>query len=255
VYGSPESELGHALNLSALIEAIGTRRAETNFVFVDACRGLFEKQLDLSKNTGLTPLDIAVGAQPLRRTLKTFYGAAPDDKAWTLPASEVFQHGTVFSKSLLRALRGEALDLDDDGRFAVMANRLLEKTARLVGETARAMQAEYAMSIKQVPEGVGTLRDVPFHVPETVIVDLEIELSPARHAPVAEAHLFSVKRPDDPQHDREVALDPHPAHLQVSSGKYQLQVYNVPGAPERFRRTRNHIVIPETSHWRFEIDG
>jgi len=233
-FGSSGGLLAHALNLSALIDAMGTKRAETNFVFVDACRSPFEDQIAVGTTSGVTPLDVRAGAPRLRKMLKIFYGAAPDDRAWTLHKSEIFEHGTVFSKCLMRALRGEALDLDDDGQLGVLANRLVEKTARLVGETAASLSAEYRLSIRQAPEGVGSIADIAFHVPETVMVDLEVELDPADLAKVAEANLFKLKRPDQPKHDRELPLDSHPAHLQVSSGKYQLHVNNRPRPCEHF---------------------
>jgi hypothetical protein len=248
-FGLPGSLLADALNLSALIDAMGTKKAHTNFVFVDACRSPFD-QIEGGGMRGVTPLDVPVNAPRLRKVLKLFYGAAPEDRAWTLPADQTFEHGTIFSKALLRALRRDALELDDDGQLAVTANRLVQKTAMLVGNTAALLRAdEYQRSITQAPEGVGSIADIAFHVPQAVNVDLKIEIDPEDLAAAVQASLYKLNRPDEIKYDRDLSFVPHPAHLEVASGKYQLNVYRPP-----FHTVRNRVVIPDDPHWRFEID-
>ena len=76
-FGSPGGALAHALNLGFLIEAMGTKRAHANFVFVDACRRTIEEQIAFSMTTGICPLDACAGAPRLRNTLGICHGARP----------------------------------------------------------------------------------------------------------------------------------------------------------------------------------
>jgi hypothetical protein len=253
-HGKAGGALAHALNIDFVQRAMSARRARTNFYFVDACRFPIRGHREGVGTSGVEGMTARTDDPRVRTAYKVFYGAAPDQSAWTLPEDEVLEHGTVFAKVLIRALNTDAADLDDEGRLCVDADRLTAGLARGVEAEARAMAQEYGKAIAGSAEGVGTSGYVPFHWPKRVPVELEIELDPATAAAEAEALLLTIKRAATAVDPRPVKLDPHPTRLTVDSGKYRLQLNNVPRTPQRFFASEDFMVLPSATHWRVEVE-
>jgi hypothetical protein len=251
-FGAPPRGLNDALDLSFVMRGMATRAAKANFFFLDACRNTIkEQQQQEGGPLALRPF-VATG-DPYRPIYKVIPGAAPHRAAWTLPDEQVHEHGTVFSKSLLSALRGGALDLDPAGQFGITMDHLLEATSTNIEREAAYLSAEYGADIRGSTQGIGTIGDVLFHSPGSVDVPLEIELHPAIAARFGEAELFKVE-PGRTRFDRPVPLSPHPVRITVPSGVYRLHVKSRPPPPPTFNEMQDWIVRPATPYWKVPLN-
>jgi hypothetical protein len=247
-FGEPDAPFSHALDLQYVMDAMSKRKAHANFIFVDACRNTIEAQKD-HVFTGIQNITLNKTAAVLRKVLKVCYGAAPDKSAWTSSDDDILQYGTIFLKALLNALNKGAVELDQEGRLCVMANRLTSETARGVRTEARFLSQTYAQEMLGSGDGVGTLEEVPFHWPEVVPVDLEIELDPAIVARFAEASLFRVISSAQASYCRQVSFDPHPSQIRgIDSGKYRLQV-----GPPIPPTMHDWFVLPSSPRWKVTL--
>ncbi len=244
---SARSGLEETIDLSFIFEVMGSRQAHLNLFFVDACRTTSAAQRYLLGEQGLRP--IKVGDAPVRRrAYKVFFGAAPDIQAWTLSDDEVLSDGTIFARALRRALT-TAADLDGDGKLCVTANALTEEVARLVEEQA----ASYGEHVRGMADGLGTTRDVRFHYPRVVPVDVSIELTPAAYAKVARASLYRFVNVNQDELDRAVSFDSHPSQVRIEAGKYRLQLVSMPPPPPGFDMSDQKLILPHVNTWEVPI--
>jgi hypothetical protein len=243
---------GNDLDLDFVRRAIGTMRAHANFIFVDACRFTTDAQINAATINALQPIKLEGRTKTLRQDLKVFYGAAPDQSAYTLPDNLVLQNGTIFGKALMEALDGRraAVDVDEVGNFCVSANRLLEAIASGVKSTG---YEGYARDIITSTEGIGTSKDVPFHWPKRVPVEILIELDPACEASEAEAVLMTVGRGGQGEYFRDLTLVPHPLTLRLDADKYRIHLNSVPPPPYKFYFDDDLVVMPYANHWKVRI--
>ena len=247
-FGEPDDPFAHALNLQHVMDAMSTRRAHANFIFVDACRKTIEVQKDFVF-TGIKNITLDRAAPVLRKVLKICYGAAPNESAWTSSDDDILKYGTIFLKALLNALNESAVELDQKGRLCVMANRLTSETARGVRAESRFLSQTYAQEMLSSGDGMGTLEEVPFHWPDVVPVDLEIELDPETVAKFTQASLFKVISSAQASYYGEVSFDPYPSRIKdVDSGQYRLQVAR-PLPPTM----HDWLVLPSSSYWKVTL--
>ncbi|MDQ6807293.1 MAG: caspase family protein [Actinomycetota bacterium] len=250
-FGAPGAALGRALHIDAVRDAMETRVAHANFFFVDACQQTMPEQANITNPQAVTGVDLVPGKRR-RKFYRAIYGAAPDEKAWTLAPKEAVKHGTVFSKALLQALKTVA-DFDDNGRFSVTVNRLIAETALNVERGGDELRKQFGRGIQGTSQASGTGGDRTFHVPEHVPVELSIHLDPETAANSATAKLYRYSRPRHAVLHGLVTLTPQPATLVVDVGKYKLQL-TAPPPPAEIDQIDEYVVLPETAHWMVPIE-
>jgi hypothetical protein len=250
-FGAPGAVLGRALSIDSVRDAMETKGAHANFFFIDACQETIDEQYETQDPQCIKPIDVVRGAPRRRQFYRAVYGAAPDQKAWTLPDEEAVEQGTVFSKALFQALR-TAADWDKDGGFCVTIDRLIAEIADNVERGGSELHARYGRDIRGTSQASGTPGDLLFHVPERVPVRLEIELDPASAADTAQGKLYRYTDWRRAVLDRDVALQPQPAQVVVDSGKYKLQLSGPP-PPGRIDQIDEHAALPGTERWKVVV--
>lgn len=246
---SEDTGLAHTVDLSFTFDAMEARAAHLNLFFVDSCRTTIFEQQYLAGARGQRPIELGTNATRRRRSLKVFYGAAPDVRAWTLPSAEVLSDGTLFARALRLALN-RAADLDDDGRLCVTANALVEKIAKVIETTA----ASYKDELVGMADGTGSVRNVPVHYPKVVPVELEIEVVPPECAATSDPSLYRRTGATGWARDFSADFASHPWTITLDAGNYQLRLVSVPAPPPGFDMAVEKFILPEVKRWQVKVE-